>query len=140
MKKVYRKETKFPDIKENPSLLGFGCMRFPKIDSEKPDIDEEQAEEMIDYAYKHGVNYFDTAYPYHQGLSETFIGKVLKKYPRESFYLANKMPGWELETVEDAKRIFSEQLEKCQVDYFDFYLCHALSEKNFEIYKKELKL
>mgnify|MGYP005845991079 CR=1 FL=1 len=136
MKKVYRKEKEFNGIKEKPSLLGFGCMRLPKIDSEKPDIDSKQAEEMIDYAYKHGVNYFDTAYPYHQGLSETFIGKALKKYPRESFYLANKMPGWELETVEDAKRIFSEQLKKCQVDYFDFYLCHALSEKNFEIYKK----
>ncbi|MFO7969109.1 MAG: aldo/keto reductase [Candidatus Izemoplasmatales bacterium] len=134
--KVYKKQTKFSGIKENPSLLGFGCMRFPKIDSEKPDIDEAQAEEMIDYAYKHGVNYFDTAYPYHQGLSETFIGKVLKKYPRESFYLANKMPSWEIKTLADAKRIFKEQLEKCQVDYFDFYLCHALSEKHFEIYKK----
>ncbi|MCF7924291.1 MAG: aldo/keto reductase [Candidatus Izimaplasma sp.] len=111
-------------------------MRLPKIDSEKPDIDEKQAEEMIDYAYKHGVTYFDTAYPYHQGLSETFIGKALKKYPRDSFNLANKMPGWEVETVEDVKRIFNEQLEKCQVDYFDFYLCHALSKKNFEIYKK----
>jgi predicted aldo/keto reductase-like oxidoreductase len=134
--KVYHKEINFKGIKDNPSLLGFGCMRLPKIDSEKPDIDATQAEEMIDYAYKHGVNYFDTAYPYHQGLSEIFIGEALKKYPRESFNLANKMPGWEVESVEDAKRIFNEQLKKCQVDYFDFYLCHALSTKNFEIYKK----
>lgn len=136
MKKVSRKEKAFKGIEENPSLLGFGCMRLPKENPDKPNIDFKQAEEMIDYAYEHGVNYFDTAYPYHEGLSEIFIGKALKKYPRESFYLANKMPGWEIETVEDVERIFNEQLEKCQVDYFDFYLCHALSKKNFEVYKK----
>ncbi len=134
--KVSKKIKPFKGINENPSVLGFGCMRLPRLDHEKPDIDIKQAEEMIDYAYQHGVNYFDTAYPYHQGLSELFIGEALKKYPRDSFYLANKMPGWEIETVDDAKRIFNEQLEKCQVEYFDFYLCHALGKKNFEIYQK----
>lgn len=136
MNKVFRKTQNFKGIKENPSLLGFGCMRFPKIDPNKPDIDEALAEKMLDEAYQSGVNYFDTAYPYHQGLSEPFVGKALKKYPRHSLYLATKMPGWEIKTVEDAKRIFNEQLAHLQTDYIDFYLCHALSKKGFEIYKQ----
>ena len=97
------------------SLLGFGCMRLPKINPDKPDIQQVQAQEMIDYAYAHGVNYYDTAWPYHQGLSETFIGKALKKYPRDSFHLVSKMPGWEAKKPEDASYIFERQLEKCQV-------------------------
>jgi hypothetical protein len=133
---VFRKKKHFKGIEENPSLLGFGCMRFPKIDPDKPDIDEALAEKMMDEAYQSGVNYFDTAYPYHQGLSEKFVGRVLKKYPRESFYLATKMPGWELKNVDDAKRVFAEQLDNLQTTYFDFYLCHALSKKGFEIYKE----
>ena len=135
MAKVMQKTTPFKTIQTNPSLLGFGCMRFPVLKKGHPEIDEERALKMIDYAYQKGVNYFDTAYPYHQGQSETFIGKALKKYPRTSFYLANKMPGWEVKSVEDAKRIFHEQLTKCQVEYFDYYLCHALSKKNLEVYK-----
>lgn len=131
---VFAKQTQFKGIEKNPSLLGFGCMRFPTLSPDKPDIDEVLAEKMIDYAYAHGVNYFDTAYPYHQGLSELFIGKVLKKYPRDSFYLANKMPSWLIKGPEDAKRIFEEQLKKCQVEYFDFYLCHALGEEQFKPY------
>jgi predicted aldo/keto reductase-like oxidoreductase len=133
---VFRKKTHFKGIEENPSLLGFGCMRFPKIHPDKPDIDEPLAEKMMDEAYQSGVNYFDTAYPYHQGLSEKFVGRVLKKYPRESFYLATKMPGWELKNVDDAKRIFQEQLDNLQTTYVDYYLCHALSKKGFEIYKE----
>jgi predicted aldo/keto reductase-like oxidoreductase len=133
---VVKKVNKFKGVDENPSLLGFGCMRFPKLDPDKPDIDEVLSEKMIDTAYKAGVNYFDTAYPYHQRLSEKFVGKVLKKYPRESFNLATKMPGWMVETVEDAERIFNEQLETLQVDYFDYYLCHALNKSGFEVYKK----
>lgn len=132
---VTRKENTWPSIDAEPSLLGFGCMRFPTLHEDKPDIDEKRAEAMLDYAYRNGVNYFDTAYPYHHKLSEPFVGRVLSKYPRESFYLATKMPSWEIESVEDAKRIFNEQLERLQVDYFDFYLCHALSKKNFEPYK-----
>jgi uncharacterized protein len=133
-KAVHRKTTPFRGIENNPSLLGFGCMRLPVLDPDKPDIDIERATKMIDLAYSHGVNFFDTAYPYHHGMSETFIGEALKKYPRDSFYLADKMPGWMVESVDDAKRIFSEQLDKCQVDHFDFYLCHALNRNNVKAY------
>jgi hypothetical protein len=136
MSKVIKKDKKFKGIEDNPSLLGFGCMRFPKVHPDKPDIDEELALKMIDEAYQSGVNYFDTAYPYHAKLSEKFVGKALKRYPRQSFYLATKMPGWEIKNVDDAKRIFNEQLENLQTDYFDYYLCHALSKKGFEIYKE----
>lgn len=136
MSKVIKKDKKFKGIEDNPSLLGFGCMRFPKVHPDKPDIDEELALKMIDEAYQSGVNYFDTAYPYHAKLSEKFVGKALKRYPRQSFYLATKMPGWEIKNVDDAKRIFNEQLENLQMDYFDYYLCHALSKKGFEIYKE----
>ena len=108
-------------------LLGFGCMRLPVLDKDYAKVDTELAEKMIEYAYRRGVNYFDTAYPYHRGLSETFLGNALQKYPRESYYLADKMPGWMIKNLDDAKRIFEEQLQKCQVDYFDNYFLHALS-------------
>ncbi len=123
---------KLGGIKEGISLLGYGCMRLPKLQEDKPDIDKEQAWSLIDYAYSHGVNYFDTAYPYHGGMSEAFIGEALKKYPRESFNLATKMPPWELKTDKDIDRIFEEQLKKCQVSYFDFYLIHSLGVENFK--------
>ncbi|MDR0693795.1 MAG: aldo/keto reductase [Prevotellaceae bacterium] len=108
------------------SLLAFGCMRLPLLEQGKPDIDEPRAMEMIDYAYRHGVNYFDTAWFYHQGMSETFIGKALQRYPRETFYLADKMPGRLIESLDHAKEVFAEQLKKCRVDYFDFYLLHSV--------------
>lgn len=112
------------------SRLGFGAMRLPTFqDDPRKKIDEELAEKMIDYAYRRGVNYFDTAYVYHGGASEAFLGKILKKYPRESFYLADKMPTWMVGNMDDAQRIFNEQLLRCQVDYFDNYLLHALSKK-----------
>lgn len=132
---VISKTNIFKGIDKNPSLLGFGCMRFPTLEKDKPDIDEVLAEKMIDYAYSHGVTYYDTAYPYHHGLSEQFIGKALKKYPRDSFFLASKMPSWLIRSQADAKRIFQEQLQKCQVEYFDFYLCHALSKDNYKPYQ-----
>lgn len=117
----------YKNTDEAVSLLGFGCMRLPRLYEDKPDIDADLAESMVDYAYRHGVNYFDTAYPYHGGLSELFVGRALEKYPRGSFYLADKMPGWLLKGPGDGERIFREQLKKCRVDYFDFYLCHSLS-------------
>lgn len=117
------------------SLLGMGCMRFPMLAGDT-DVDYEKAQQIVDYAYQHGVNYFDTAYPYLEGFSETFIGRALQKYPRKSYYLADKMPGWCVKTMADVERIFAEQLQKCQVDYFDFYLCHALDENNFKIYEE----
>ena len=127
---------KFEKINAKPSLLGFGTMRLPKLYADKEDIDYEKAEAMIDEAYARGVNYFDTAYPYHAQMSEAFIGHALKKYPRESFYLADKLPGWFVKAREDVDRIFEEQLERCQVEYFDFYLCHALNQNSFKLYEE----
>ena len=97
---------KFEKINASPSILGYGCMRLPKLWEDKPDIDYEEGQKLIDYAYAHGVNYFDTAYPYHEQKSEAFVGQALKKYPRESFYLADKLPGWLVEKKEDVSRIF----------------------------------
>lgn len=114
------------------SLLGFGCMRLPKLNEDKNDIDEAKARRMVDRAYASGVNYFDTAYTYHDGLSEGFIGRALAKYPRESYRLATKMPTWLLEKEEDAPRIFEEQLQRCGVDYFDFYLIHSLDSERIK--------
>jgi len=112
------------------SLLGFGCMRFPTDASGK--IDEVQAEKMLDQALAEGVNYIDTAYPYHGGDSEPFVGRVLKKYDRSSFYLATKLPVWLVKTTADAERIFNSQLERLQTDYIDFYLLHAMNKDRWE--------
>lgn len=112
------------------SLLGMGCMRLPK--TPEGEIDEKRAQEIVDYAYESGVNYFDTAYMYHDGKSESFIGKALKKYPRESYNLISKMPGWFVEKQQDIEKIFNTQLERCGVDYFDFYLCHSIRAENFD--------
>ena len=122
----------YKDTGVQVSLLGMGCMRLPRIDPDKNDIDYDKAQELIDYAYSHGVNYFDTAYGYHGGESETFVGHALKKYPRDSFFLASKMPIWCCEKPEDVERIFNEQLKKCQTEYFDFYLLHSQSDANFK--------
>ncbi len=106
------------------SLLGFGCMRFPTNAEGK--IDRELAQEMLDKAIAAGVNYIDTAYPYHNGESELFVGEALKKYDRASYYLATKLPVWFVKSVEDVDRLFNEQLQKLQTDYVDFYLLHAM--------------
>ena len=122
-------------IKDNKvSLLGMGCMRLPVTDTNE--IDFERTTQMVKYAMERGINYYDTAYPYHNGQSELVMGEILEKYPRDSFYLASKMPSWELKTIDDAKRIFAEQLKKCRVDYFDFYLCHAMNLEYHNLYKK----
>ena len=116
------------------SLLGFGCMRFPVTADGK--IDEAQAERMLDTAIAEGVNYIDTAYPYHDGQSEVVVGKILKKYERSSFYLATKLPVWLVNTLEDVDRYFEEQLKKLQVEYIDFYLMHAMNKERWEKMKK----
>ena len=112
------------------SLLGFGCMRFPVMEDGK--IDRAEAERMVDKAIAEGVNYIDTAYPYHQGESELVVGEILKKYDRNSFYLATKLPCWEVHKTEDIRRLFEEQLKKLQVEYVDFYLMHALNRQRFD--------
>lgn len=118
--------------KEQLSLLGFGTMRLPQ--KENGTIDEEQVAEMTAYAIEHGVNYFDTAYPYHNGESERVIGRVLKKYDRSQYKLATKYPGHQISSSYDPAAIFEQQLEKCGVEYFDFYLLHNVYEKSIETY------
>lgn len=118
------------------SALGMGCMRFPTYGEDKT-IDEAKTAEMFDYAIKNGINYFDTAWGYHDGKSELVVGKLLEKYPRESFYLASKFPGYSKENWGRAKEIFEKQLEKCRVDHFDFYLIHNVSEGNIDAYLDE---
>lgn len=112
------------------SLLGFGCMRFPL--NEDGSICEPEAEKMLDTAIEAGVTYIDTAYPYHNGDSEPFLGHVLKKYNRKDFFLATKLPIWNVKTLEDAKRLFQEQLDRLQVDYIDFYLLHCLDKEKWQ--------
>ncbi len=115
------------------SLLGFGCMRFPTKNGE---IDEPEAEKLIDKAIASGVNYIDTAYGYHNGKSEEFTGRVLDKYPRDSYYLATKLPCWLVNSVEDAERIFNEQLTRLNKDHVDFYLLHALNKDRYSKMKE----
>lgn len=121
----------FQDIRL--SSLGFGMMRLPG-GCDNPQIDEAQTAEMIDYAIRNGVNYFDTAWGYHQGNSERVAGKLLSQYPRESYYLASKFPGYDVSNFGHVEEIFEEQLKKCRTDYFDFYLLHNIYEKNIDAY------
>jgi len=118
------------------SRLGFGAMRLPLLPGRTEDtaIDEAQVDQMVDYALAHGVNYFDTAHPYHGGLSERVLGRSLARYPRESWYLADKYPGHQIAERYDPASIFEEQLEKCGVDYFDFYLLHNVYENSIQVY------
>lgn len=125
----------FKDLKL--SALGLGCMRLPTIDGKDGQIDEEATAKMIAMAMERGINYFDTAWMYHEYMSEVVVGKILKQYSRESFYLATKFPGMNPDNRKRAEEIFEKQLEKCQVDYFDFYLIHNLNEKNIDAYLDE---
>ncbi len=126
---------KFQDI--TLSALGMGTMRLPVFDGDDSKIDEEKTSEMVAYAIGHGINYFDTAWGYHSGNSEIVMGKVLKSYPRDSFYLASKFPGYDLSNMDKVEEIFEKQLKKCGVDYFDFYLFHNVCEMNIDAYLDE---
>ena len=117
---------------ERLSALGFGAMRLPTRAGGA--IDEAQVAEMVDYALNHGVNYFDTAYPYHGGLSEIVMGRVLSAYPRDSYHLATKYPGHQISSSYDPAAVFEEQLKKCGVEYFDFYLLHNVYENSLQTY------
>lgn len=125
---------RFKDIEV--SRLGLGNMRLPVKSGEKressPDIDYEKAQEIVDFAYNNGVNYYDTAYMYHCGKSEEFVGHALKKYPRDSYYVADKLPIWMCDSPEDMQKVFSNQLERTGLDFFDFYLLHSLDSDNFK--------
>ena len=122
----------FTDFQDKKlSLLGFGAMRLPVKDGE---IDQEQVAEMVRYGIEQGVNYFDTAYPYHSGMSERVMGKILSQYPRESFYLADKFPGHMILESYDPKTLFEEQLRRCNVESFDFYLLHNVYEESVDRY------
>jgi predicted aldo/keto reductase-like oxidoreductase len=104
-------------------------MRFPMKDGE---VDIPESKRMVKYALSKGVNYIDTAWPYHGGKSELIVKEIIKDYPRKSFYLADKLPLWECNNIEDVDRIFHEQLEKCGVEYFDFYLIHAVNKDRYQ--------
>ncbi|MCL2093132.1 MAG: aldo/keto reductase [Treponema sp.] len=117
---------KIPSLNAELSLLSFGLMRLPIIGEDHSKIDYPKAQALVDAAIKGGVNYFDTAYVYHGGMSEVFAGDTLTKYPRDSYYLATKMPPWQVENLDQARQIFEEQLKRCKTGYFDFYLVHSL--------------
>lgn len=119
---------------EKLSLFAMGTMRLPVIDGDDARIDEDAARAMFDYALEHGVNYFDTAWGYHGGNSELVTGRALARHPRESFNIASKFPGYDLNNMGKVEEIFAKQLEKCQVEYFDFYLVHNVCESNIDVY------
>lgn len=120
------KRQAIPGEKRPIPLLAYGGIRLPSEGRDKNRIDYAAGEALVDYAYRHGVNWFDTGWTYHEGAGERFYGKVLKKYPRESYFFSDKMPTWCVKEAGDVKRIFEEQLKRCQTEYFDFYLLHSL--------------
>ena len=119
------------------SALGMGAMRLPVLNGDDARVDLDATAKMVAYAMEHGVNYYDTAWGYHGGNSETAMGKALAQYPRDSFYLADKFPGYDLSNMPKVREIFEEQLKKCGVDYFDFYLFHNVCEMNIDAYLDE---
>ena len=121
------------DLSKMPKL-GFGLMRLPLCEGK---IDHDEVCKMVDLYMEAGLNYFDTAYVYHSGLSEVEAGEaIVKRYPRESFTLATKLPAWELKSKDDRDRIFNEQLRRAGVDYYDFYLLHSVEDGNIDVYEK----
>ena len=116
------------------SALGMGAMRLPVIDGDDSRVDQSAVDAMVDEAMAGGVNYYDTAWGYHGGQSEIAMGKALGRYPRDKFYLADKFPGYDLSNMGKVREIFAAQLEKCGVDYFDFYLIHNVCEMNINEY------
>ena len=122
---------------DNIARLGFGAMRLPIIDGDASNVDQATLDAMVDTAIKAGVNYFDTAYPYHGGMSEIALGHSLARYPRDSYFFATKYPGHQIADTYDPAAIFEEQLTKCGTEYFDFYLLHNIYEASIEVYLDE---
>ena len=122
---------KFQDL--NLSALGMGCMRLPELGSYS-EVDLPAVKQMVAYAMEQGINYYDTAWGYHDGNSELAIGEALADYPRESFCLTTKFPGYDLSNMGKVEEIFEAQLKKCRVEYFDFYLFHNVCEMNIDTY------
>ena len=122
----------FNDLKL--SALGMGMMRLPVCDGDHSKVDRDSVRELISYAMEKGINYFDTAWGYHGGDSEKTIGDVLSEYPRDSYYLATKFPGYDLKNMDKVAEIFEEQLKRCKVEYFDFYMFHNVCELNIDAY------
>ncbi len=126
---------KMEKINEEVSILGFGCMRFPQTKEGK--IDREKSQIMLDTAIESGVNYIDTAYVYHDGESESFLGDALKKHDRSKLKIATKLPVWLVNNFDDADRLFKEHCDRLQTDYIDFYLLHALNRHSWNRLKKQ---
>lgn len=122
---------------EEVARLGFGAMRLPVINGNTEAIDREQLDKMVDVAIAAGVNYFDTAYPYHGGMSEIALSKSLSRYSRDSYLLATKYPGHQIADTYDPTPIFEEQLKKCNIEHFDFYLLHNIYEASIDVYTDE---
>ena len=118
------------------SALGMGCMRLP-TKGENKEIDMDSSRKLIAYAMERGINYYDTAQGYHGGNSELAMGEILSEQPRDSFYLASKFPGYDLNNMGKVEEIFEKQLEKCRVEYFDFYMFHNVCELNIDEYLNE---
>ena len=131
---LYRKFPKIPNVQV--SVLGLGLMRLP-TKPEDSSIDYEKTKEIVSLSLEHGINYFDTAWPYHGGTSEVVFGKIVKEFGvRDKIYIADKLPIWDVDSKEKARSIFKTQLERLQTDYIDFYLLHALSKSHWEKVKK----
>ena len=124
-------------LEDEVARLGFGAMRLPVVDGDASHVDQAQVDAMVDAALASGVNYFDTAYPYHGGHSEIALGRSLARHPRESYFLASKYPGHQIAESYDPAAVFEEQLEKCGVDHFDFYLLHNVYEASIDVYTDE---
>ena len=132
---------KFGKLDWNASVLGFGCMRLPTVDGNftGPNINEAEAVRMIRHALDRGVNYFDTAYVYHEGRSETILGQALRGH-RDEVKIATKSPVWLIQQEADFDRMLNEQLRRLQTDHIDFYLLHALDKKRWNEFVLKYKL
>ncbi len=119
-----------PEPGREISRFGFGGTRLPILDRQTTKIDYEMGQKLVDFGFRHGINYFDTGWMYHEGASEVFYGHALKKYPRDSFMISDKMPSWLVHSLDMAKDMFEEQLRRCQVSYFDNYMVHSITSVN----------